>query len=598
MRDSKLKSLFIFCFFVLTTYVADAKSIFQGVDSVIEESIDDSVQVQLIDAEFNNTVYISFSFIGSDLPAKIIIDGSKQRGYRFVSESFLTDYHFVIVKLPKDDLEGALEVSVNAFKQSKLNWLRITVLGSINQQRVLGNINRIYSNADLSVVGDKALQQVEPNISNNILRLPFPLDEGAAEVSKRVSYASEEESLLTTFMLCRFKPIEVPLFLISNNTIRCQVRHPEEKKVVDDKYVANYKSDLLQRLQFVNNDPFEWLQLLASFTSIDSYEQFRQFYNNLEAVSIEEVVSLYRRHDASFELAQQETKVRQQKSDLRMSQSFMEHFDVDTYELNDRVDYFGFTISVATHNICLYIDCPTLPYYVSMAQSPELATLSFKFLPQQSQQVMNEIAAEVIAPLSQLKDINQSDVMIAFNGNFAIGDLEKLFYSLGQLPSPLALDSLTQEYEHKVESDGTTVGFKIAVVPGDQDWVASELLYFKLLKNAGARLQVQKDNSVLALKPEGFFNINRKHTVFSIMPLASGIEQIEGIQQLNEEEFTALKQGLLNNLMLQDNEYQIALLSEVFALESYKQQLSLAVTELSLNDFKLFARRLSDPYTE
>ncbi len=579
-------------------YASYAENILEGVDSVIEESIDDAVQVQLIDAKFENISYFSISFIGPDNVIQSVTQYYKYRGYQFIAKDFPGDYHTVIVKLPDDELEGVLEESINTLRNNQFNFLRFTVLGSINQQRVLGNINRIYSNAALNVAEKVESGPGQQLPSNNTLQLPYPFATKDKEKEKKLPAVSRETSLLTAFILCRFEPTKVPAFIVKRETVECSRSEFQKMLIVDDKYVANYKSDLLQRLEFVDRDPFEWLELLASFTSEDSFEEFTQFYSNLPAVSIEDVVALYKRYNVNFESAPQQSISLERVADLKMSQSFMESFDVDSYELKSRGDYYGVTVTVSSADMCTHIDCKALPYYATAAQSAQQGTISFTFLPQQSAQVIGEIVDKVIAPLAKVESIRQGDVMLAFNGNFAIGDLEKVFFGLGQLPATLKLDVITPSHYQKIDIAGSSSGLNIPAVPGDQDWASSELLYFKLLTEAANGFEVYKDNSVIALQPAGFFNVNRERTVLTFQAGETGVEHLKAIQQMNDEEFTALKQGLLNNVVLQDNEYQIALLSEVFALENYKQQLSFSVTDLSLNEFKLFAQRLLETYSK
>lgn len=591
---------FILILFFLSS-IAKAADLYTSIKSSLNETIHDGFQIQLIDANIPG-LYILFEAGGSteleDTFFSISEELSKQ-GFK-LSYSKNPLKHQVIVKLPKEQLDTILQRLLEKFSSSKLSSIEIIVFGGINQQRLLGIINRQYNSTNIEIAASSL-----SSFNENIVVLT-PLEQDPANQQQSDWMIGLSSALMNCSYLEEGK---ISFSLFQQNKFICNNYSPNQS--LTDKEVADLKDKLYSDIQLTIDTPVGFLHYISSFQSERRLELSQSFFNTLPALSIDSILEY---HYKKLLNVQQEPI---QEGEMLVSDSVYQlpsNYKIKSQFSPDRSKVIHFDLAIDSAYTCIQLNCASLAAlpYIQYSASENMHLFSMRYPSFHETTVLSELNKVLFIPLSTSSSIAQENLLISLQGGYLLEAYDDSFRLMAKLP----LVSININTSTHKELDQGSLNFNIRKddvslitiglnsVPGGQHWEESELLYFILLsRHVGKDFKVRLNKSNTLVNPDlssrvylevgsspVYINLGYNELETTEELLKKSIQLLGSLpEELSRNDFVEFKKGIITNLSLLDGNNSASLqISHLFDLDRPNELLIQKLVNLSYEQFKAF----------
>lgn len=132
--------------FLTLCFSSKAADFYTSIKSSLLEGISDGFHIQLIDANISSH-YVLLQASGSDELKETFLTLKNELSRSGLKVTYTNSIvrQSLILKLPKELLDSHLEKLLQRLSSNKLSSVELIVFGGINQQRLLGVINRQFN---------------------------------------------------------------------------------------------------------------------------------------------------------------------------------------------------------------------------------------------------------------------------------------------------------------------------------------------------------------------------------------------------------------------------------------------------------------------
>jgi|GEM_PF-2201979 len=593
---------------LLFSFCSKAADVYTSIKSSLYETISSGFNVQLIDANLPGHYLLIHVKSHSKLESEFT-----EFEYNLTGQGYQVNYstnstnHYLVVKLPRENIDTTLQQFLTQFNKKEIVGIELVILGSINQQRLLGVINRLYKSSDL-VLSEPDLSIIEQyNIS---LRQ-------AAPDSPQASNYDWKLSLATALFSCDYLHNGAVRFNYFSQTLSCDDYMPNAS--LTDKEVANLKDSLHSSIQLSVETPESFIQYISSFQSERRLDESQAFFANLPNLSIDSILSYHYKRILNV---QDTTVSSPTESETFPTYQFPSQYKVKSDLLKKNSKAISFVISIQNPQTCIQLNCQSLSSlsYIEYTHTSDTHTFSIRFSSENETSIIDGLNKVLFIPLSTSPMIAQEDIVLSLYGGFLLEAYDDSFNLLASLP--LVSHALSDSDRHRSKDNHVKfylekscqckVVLEIPAVPAGELWEESELFYFILfnkLKKYEPKLEIMKANTMVQMSMPWRIYIEPDGSPIVIEYDSSNIEDIERViravtqevaamsDTLSRDQFVAYKNGLKTNLgLLDSDEDELRHIAQLFDLDSPAMLLINRVDSLSYEQFQAYLNN-SLPYS-
>lgn len=583
------KLLSIFLLILVSTPSSHAR-LFDRIDSVIYQSFNDRIVARLIDANYDN-LYIQIN-VKNGLDENSFSETLKRfhsQGFR--SSIYKTAQYTNITVIVDSSLamENITEILQLTTDNIVAESLELTLLGKINQQRLLGVLNKHFNKVNL--IYENAAEDIPENwlVLNN-----ESIDKQGIDW---------KIALLGNLLHC-YKEGIAPAFIYSEQDTLCK-KDLADNGVVTDKTVASIKETLLNAIELSLNTPAGGLDYIARFKSEKQLDLATEFIKELPNLSNDSILEYYYQISKNGQLEKEEQVASTEVSHY----TFPDNYFVTTHVYKEASELVKIEIQIEDIQLCNYVDCTSLlnEQWLTLKRLDKTHNIEIMSTKRHLTSLLIKLKRDVLEPLVASKLMAQENIQLTIYGQTIESLFDDTFKLLAEMPknkdigvkankTPIITFNTNQSYDIQYY-------WQLGILPGDPHWAESELLYFALLNifhNKQFEIDVQKINSLVntGIKSELITStvsadfristniINEQDTLSSNDHILSPI--LLYIHTINPLQFEQEKQALANNLQLLNDEFKENILNDTFKLKNYKNQLIDAIQELEFATYKSF----------
>lgn len=596
-----MSRLLLFLLLIISSGAASSVDYYTSIKSSLYETITEGLNVQLIHADTAHN-YLLFKARSPSLLTSGIAEyklSLTKAGYQVDAVS-INSSSVVLVKFPRGETETVVNRFISQFSDTMFTDLELIVFGEINQQRLLGNINRSFKASSLKFeAGEEGLQA--PVSYSYQQTLPKFDNKSSNQVG------SDWRVALTAALLnCDFNAINHAFFNYYKGSMSCNDFYP--KPSLTDKDVANLRDNLYAKIQLALESPNSFLLYISSFKAESRIEQSQSFYINIPSIGIDNILAYQYKNllskpnnDASVKHVNSIDATYQIPSNLKVKSKM-------TLSRTTSVHLELVVNSAAT---CLQLNCQSLAAipYITYTKSGDTHVFAIKYSASSETTVIDELNKVLFIPLSTAKDIAQEDLSFSLSGGYLLEAYDESFRLIAQLPVVKA--SIESNHTnnvlvnvYKTKSDNNLLEIDLMTFPGGEGWYESELLYFILINQIAAKtskVSLSKSNTLVQISMSDFrysqFNGSSIYMSFGSADQKETeqyftlvLEQIE--QQLNElsrDDFVSSKTSLQTNLrLIEPNNHSYQRISLLFDIDNPQSLLLEKINSLSFEQYKSY----------
>lgn len=600
-----MRNFFLFCILLFSAVCSNAADPYTSVKSSLYETISTGFNVQLIDANISGH-YILFQIQSESDISKEFADlelALFYSGYQLISHSN-TPHHQLLIKLPKESIDKIIQQFMDKFENVEVNGLELIVLGAINQQRLLGAVNRQFNSSNLKMLTDSQASTADSAIELH------PLD----PKSPKTESSSWTLGLATALINCDYLKNRFVSFLYSQNWLTCNGFSPNQ--YLTDKEVANLKDSLYSNIQLSLESPEGFLAYISSFKSERRLELSQSFYNILPSLSIDNILEYHYRNILKIE---SDSLGASDEIDKVSSYDLPKSFKVKSTFNYQNTKVVSFNITIDNPHTCIQLNCQSLASlaYITYTQSVNTHSFTMQYPSAQETSIIDELNKVFFIPLSTSVRIAQEDILVSLQGGYlteAYDDSFKLLSKLSLVNSKLSASASINTSDNADiffylnKDNHNQLSVNLNTIPGGEYWEESELYYFIVhhrLKSKNTRLNVFKANTLINFEIPKIsynqFDASPVYVDFSIIERADAEAYINSIFEtlvkspdvLTRNQFVEYKKGLLTNLALLDgNDKSSRKLSQMFDLNTPQSLLIQRLENMSYEQFISFLRNI------
>lgn len=586
----------------LFSAISSAADLYTSIKSSLYESISDGINVQLIDAN------IPYNFTLVKITADTdLVDAFNTLKLELMATGYKVNYfynktdHTLIIKHPRESIEGTLELLIQSLEAQQIYGFELVLLGSINQQRLLGAFNRLVKSSEFRLVQ----KPYDKNWSRyDISLMPLDLEQD------RVFEFDWKLALATGLLNCNYVKDGYVAFSYNQQTLACSDYLP--KSSLTDKDVANLKDKLFSDIQLSIQSPVGFLLYIASFNTERRLELSQTFFTQIPNLSIDTILSYhYKRllnvdHEAEFVV---DTNV-----DRNTSYRPPENFKIKSELQPSQSSIVNFNIVINNLQTCVQLNCQSLANlpYITYTKTDHTHFFAMRYPASHETSVIDELNKVLFIPLSTASDIGQEDLYISLNGGYLLEAYDESFQLVSRLslvePNIMKggrLDSAKAKISFYLNKNNqSTIQLEVDTVPGAELWEESELLYFILLNEmlkAEQNITMSKANTLIYLSSPELVSLETVSSTIEFNYRSTNPMTVENFiksfsqkytrikYKLSRDQFVSHKKALLVHLGLQEASHNsVRQISQMFDLESPVQLLSQRLETLSYEQFDSF----------
>ena len=594
MRKLLLITILILCF------PSKAADFYTSIKSNLLEVIADGFQIQLIDANISSH-YILLQASGSDELEEtfLALKNDLSRGGLKVTYTNSNVHQSLMLKLPKEQLDSHIEKLLQSLSSNKLSSVELIVFGGINQQRLLGVINRQFNASNFEITTD-----ITEGYSKNLFALP-----SLSEDPLKTHQNDWLIGLTAGLFNCSYIENERINFYYFQQQFWCKDYSPSNS--LTDKEVADLKDKLYSDIQLSLDTPEGFLNYIGSFKSEHRLELSQLFFNRLPSISIDSILEYHYKKIlnvppmSDYSSAQPESA-----SAYQLPASYK----IKSQLISNNSKVVKFDLAINSTFTCVHLNCASLAGlpYIKYSVSDNVHLFSMRYPSAHETTVINELNKVLFIPLSTSNRIAQENLLVSLRGGFLLEAYDDSFKLMSKLP----LVNVDMNPHTTKSSEKITIKFKISndkksrisvhlnSVPGGQYWEESELMYFILLswsKGIGNDIHVNKSNTLINTDLSGLVYLKVDNSPLFIEIDNTDTEQTEKIIQetiyflgdfpknISRNDFVELKKNIITNLSLLEAENKALLqISHLFDLDKPSDLLIQRLENLSYEQFKSF----------
>ncbi|ACV27348.1 hypothetical protein [Kangiella koreensis] len=593
-----MSKLLLSLILIISSGAAYAVDYYTSIKSSLFETITEGLNVQLIHADTAHN-YLLVKARSPD----ILRSGYDEFKYSLTKQGYLVDVvtidsSFVaLAKFPIGGTESVLNSFIAQFSGTTFIDLELIVFGEINQQRLLGSINRSFKASDIRFgagkeeLGFYSYQQNLPKFE------PFAT----------IQETSDWRLGLTTALLnCGFSSTNHLVFNYYPDSMSCSDYHP--KASLTDKDVANLRDDLYAKIQLAVESPESFLLYISSFKAETRIEQSQSFYVNIPSIGIDNILAYQYRY--LLRKSNNDKVVANINSIDTTYQMPLELKSKSKMTLS-RTTVIQLELMINSATTCLQLNCESLAVipYINYSNSADTHVFAVKYSSSNETTVIDELNKVLFIPLSTAKGIAQENVSISLTGGYLLEAYDESFRLIAQLPVVKANLDYPHSSNHLVgpytgDPDVNLLEIKLVTLPGGEGWSESELFYFILVNQLAAKIpkaSLSKSNTLVRTSVSNFsysqFDGSTIYMSFGSKEqnkleedFASAIELIqEQVNELSRNDFVGYKSSLQTNLRLIEAGHQsYRRISLLFDIDNPQSLLLEKLDPLSFEQYQSF----------
>lgn len=602
-----MRKLITTFFILLFCFPANSADLFTSVKSSLSETIDDGLQIQLIDASIsshyiliqtNATTESEYAFLS--LSREFTHQGFQ---YSYISNTY---FHQLMIKLPKEAVDGALEQLLEHLSTTKLSSMDLIVLGSINQQRLLGIINRQFNTKKL--IFEAATSDANPQ-SNLTMLSPLETVQGLDTVQGNQQPSSWMVALSAALINCSYRNDSGVSFYYQQQQFSCNNYSPNQS--LTDKEVANLKDRLYSDIQLSIASPEGFLAYIGSFKSDRRLELSQSFYNTLPSLSIDSILEYHYKKILNVQLESETTK--SSLSNVSVY-NLPPDYRVKSYFAPDNSKVVRFDLAIDSSYACIQLNCASLAAlpYIKYSSSEDMHLFSMVYPAEHETTVISELNKVLFIPLSTSSRIAQEHVQVTLKGGYlqeAYDESFKLMAKLSLVNVSLNKPNFNINQRetlnfHISKEHSSKVTIELSAVPGGEHWEESELYYYILaseIQELDSDTRVNKANTLVSflLSSNIFLKVNSSPVYVDfgfkapseVEDLLEALMEVIGKlpKEISRDEFVKYKKGIITNLSLLNGDNEATLhISQLYDLDAPHQRLIQRIQNLSYEQFKAY----------
>lgn len=602
-----MRSLFLFISLFLLSATSSAANLYTSIKSSLYESISEGINVQLIDANIPHNFTLVKITADTDL-----VDPFNKLKLRLMAAGYQVNYsyskpaHTFVIKHPRDTIEGTLEKLITSLEAHQIYGFELVILGSINQQRLLGAFNRLVKSSEFAIVE----QPYDKNwLRYDISLTPLDLDK------ERVLEFDWKLALATGLLNCNYVKDGYVAFSYYQQQLACADYLP--KSSLTDKEVANLKDKLYADIQLSIQNPFGFLLYISSFDTERRLELSQTFFRHIPNLSIDNILSYhYKRllnvdHDAQFSVDSSVDR------DTSYSYRPPENFKIKSEFQPKQSSIVDFDIVINNLHTCVQLNCQSLANlpYITYTKTKHTHLFAMRFPASHETSVIDELNKVLFIPLSTASDIAQEDLYISLNGGYLLEAYDESFQLLAKLSlvKPIMMKGGSADFGkaklsfYLNKNNESSIQLTIDTIPGAELWEESELFYFALLNEmlkSEQSMAASKANTLIYLSSPELVHLGTVGSTIelsyqSINPataesfIKAFSEKYTKIRyKLSRDQFVTYKKALMLHLSLQEASHNsVRQVSQMFDLAVPGQLLSQRLEALSYEQFESFLEK-------
>ncbi|WP_018624316.1 hypothetical protein [Kangiella aquimarina] len=586
--------------FLTLCFSSKAADFYTSIKSSLLEGISDGFHIQLIDANISSH-YVLLQASGSDELKETFLTLKNELSRSGLKVTYTNSIvrQSLILKLPKELLDSHLEKLLQRLSSNKLSSVELIVFGGINQQRLLGVINRQFNASNFNITTDN-----EVLASRNLIALP-----ASSEEPLEAQQNDWLIGLTVGLFNCSYIDNGYINFYYFQQQFWCKDYSPNHS--LTDKDVADLKDKLYSDIQLSLDTPEGFLNYIGSFKSERRLELSQLFFNRLPSISIDNILEYHYKKILNVPPTSDSLG-----SDIEFASVYQlpGSYKVKSQLVSNNSKVVKFDLAIDSSFTCVQLNCASLAGlpYIKYSASDKVHLFSMRYPSAHETTVINELNKVLFIPLSTSNRIAQENLLVSLQGGFLLEAYDDSFKLMSKLP----LVNAHMNTYAGIPSQNTTLAFtinndnksRISVflnsVPGGQHWEESELMYFILLswsKGASNRFQVHKSNTLVNTELSENVYLEADNSPLFIDIDNTDTEQTEQMiqealnflgdfpEKLSRNDFVDFKKSIITNLSLLEADNKALLqVSHLFDLEKPSGLLIQRLENLSYEQFKAF----------
>lgn len=586
--------------FLILCFPSKAADFYTSIKSNLLEVIADGFQIQLIDANISSH-YILLQASGSDELEEtfLALKNDLSRGGLKVTYTNSNVHQSLMLKLPKEQLDSHIEKLLQSLSSNKLSSVELIVFGGINQQRLLGVINRQFNASNFEITTD-----ITEGYSKNLFALP-----SLSEDPLKTHQNDWLIGLTAGLFNCSYIENERINFYYFQQQFWCKDYSPSNS--LTDKEVADLKDKLYSDIQLSLDTPEGFLNYIGSFKSEHRLELSQLFFNRLPSISIDSILEYHYKKILNVPpMSDYSSAELESASAYQLPASYK----IKSQLISNNSKVVKFDLAINSTFTCVHLNCASLAGlpYIKYSVSDNAHLFSMRYPSAHETTVINELNKVLFIPLSTSNRIAQENLLVSLRGGFLLEAYDDSFKLMSKLP----LVNVDMNPHATKFSEKITIKFKISndkksrisvylnSVPGGQYWEESELMYFILLswsKGIGNDIHVNKSNTLINTDLSGLVYLEVDNSPLFIEIDNTDTAQTEKIIQetiyflgdfpknISRNDFVELKKNIITNLSLLEADNKALLqISHLFDLDKPSDLLIQRLENLSYEQFKSF----------
>lgn len=595
--------LLLILFLSISSVSASAVDYYTSIKSSLFETIVEGLNVQLIHADTAH----NYLLVKTRSPETLTNDFVEYK-FNLTKEGYQVDIvaiessSVVLVKFPRGETESVVNRFISQFSGATFIDLQLIVFGEINQQRLLGSINRSFKASNIRfVAGEGELEEpVNYSYQHNLPRL------NSMDPAQETS--DWKLGLTTALLNCDFSSSNYILFNYYQGSMSCNEFYP--KSSLTDKDVANLRDDLYAKIQLALESPDSFLLYLSAFQAESRIEQSQSFYVSIPGIGIDNILQYQYKNLLS---TPNNDNVVADINSLDTAYQIPSELKARSKMTLSRTSAIQLELIINSATTCLQLNCQSLAAipYISYTKSANTHVFSMEYSASNETTVIDELNKVLFIPLSTAKGIAQEDLSITLSGGYLLEAYDASFRLAAQLPVVKANlgtrhsnNNLVESY--KAESGPNSLEIELTTLPGGEGWSESELLYFILINQLTANIpeaSLSKSNTLVRTSMSDFsysqFNGSSIYMSFGSSDRAEieeylvfALEQIaEQTKTLSRDDFVAYKSSLQTNLRLIEAEHKsYQRISLLFDIDNPRSLLLDRLDSLSYEQYQSYLR--------
>lgn len=586
--------------FLILCYPLKAEDFYTSIKSSLLEGIADGFQIQLIDANISSH-YILLQARGSNDLEATFLALNNELSNSGLKVSYINNnvHQSLIVKLPKEQLDSQLEKMLQRLSSTKLSSVELIVFGGINQQRLLGVINRQFNASNFNITTDN-----DEVVLKNLIALPL-----FSEDPLKPQQNDWLIGLTAGLFNCSYIENDRINFYYLQQQFWCKDYSPNHS--LTDKEVADLKDKLYSDIQLSLDTPEGFLNYIGSFKSERRIELSQLFFNRLPSISIDNILEYHYKKILNVTTVSDSSSAGLEPASVYQLPA---SYKVKTQLASNNSKVVEFALAIDSNFTCVQLNCASLAGlpYIKYSVSDNLHLFSMRYPSAHETTVINELNKVLFIPLSTSNRIAQENLLVSLQGGFLLEAYDDSF----KLMSKLALVNVAMESHASKTSEKTALRFKsstdnksrislyLSSVPGGQYWEESELMYFILLswsKGIDHDVLVNKSNTLVNTDLSDIVYLEVDNSPLFIEFDNIDSEQTEQIIQeaiyflgdfpkkLSRNDFVEFKKSVITNLsLLEADNKALRHISHLFDLENPSDLLIQRLENLSYEQFKAY----------